>query len=133
VQVYLRVFPIRVTQVRVWFDDLSTCGHTVPTCHTARVYQSRGLLCHISVSSHPFLFISISKISYLCVEESPGSTTAWHLMDVVRCWAFMTDGFGEKGKLYPSELSSVSFHSYLKHIIFMCRIKARIDNRSAFR
>ena len=61
----------------------STCGHTVPTRHTAQVYQSRGLLHHFSVSSHLFLFISISKISYLCVEELPGSTTAWCLMGVV--------------------------------------------------
>ena len=54
-------------------------------------------------------------------------------MGVVRCWVFMTDGVSEKGKPYPSEFSSVSFCYYLKLIIFMCRINARIDDRPAFR
>ena len=45
----------------------------------------------------------------------------------------MTDGVSEKGKPYPSEFSSISFRYYLKLIIFMCRINARIDDRPAFR
>jgi len=84
------------------------------------------------VSFHSFSFISIWKALYLCVEGRPSQTKARRLIDVARFYILMSPCADDKDKLYLSEFLFVSFRSYLKTIVFMCRKKAKLDESPAF-
>ena len=93
-----------------------------------------GMMDHILVSSSPIPFVSISKSSYSCVEETPGWTTDSSAFDgysaILGFLSFM--GLMER-KPYLVEFLFVSFHFYLKKIVNVCRRCPQVNDNPAFR